>query len=156
MSWMNHNFNPQKHTIFVPKFPEKYVGKTFPTCRSSWENRFCSWCDMSTNIIKWSSERVIVDYYDPVTRKNRRYYPDFMLMIKDKEGKETVHLVEIKPYKETIPPVKGKKKSEKTLLHEHTTWITNQAKWRAATLYCKKKGIQFHILTEKDLFNGNF
>ncbi len=152
MSWMNHNFNPRKHTIFIPKFPEKYVGKGNPISRSSWEESFMNWCDMNNSIVKWSSEPIAIEYHDPVSRKDRRYYPDFMLCIRDKEGKETVHIIEIKPEKETIPPTKGKKKSEKTMVHESMTYATNTAKWKAAMSYCKKKSIEFHIITEKDLF----
>jgi hypothetical protein len=152
MSFMNHVSDPDKHKTYQPKFPEKFVGKTLPVCRSEWEYKFMNWCDMNPSIVKWASEPVAIQYYDPVKRKERRYFPDFLLRIKDKDGKETNHLVEIKPYKETIPPVKSKGKSDKTIIHEATTYITNTAKWKAAITHCRKHGLEFKILTEKDLF----
>jgi hypothetical protein len=49
-------------------------------------------------------------------------------------------MVEIKPFKETIPPVTNSRKKAKTLLHEKQTWETNIRKWEAAKRYCKAKG----------------
>jgi len=152
MSFMNHVKDPEKHRQYIPKFSEKYSGKSLPVCRSEWEYKFMKWCDMNVSIIKWASEPIAIEYYDPVRQKNRRYYPDFLLRIKDKDGKETNMLVEIKPYKETIPPVRTKGKSEKTMLHEATTYMTNVAKWKAAISHCKKYNMGFKLLTEKDLF----
>ena len=147
------SYDPNKHTIYKPINKEKYVDSAPIICKSSWESSFCQWCDMNPSIIQWCSEGIAIKYEDPVKRKSRRYYPDFILKIRNGEGKETIHIVEIKPEKEIRPPVKGKRKSEKTLIHETTTWMTNQAKWRAANLYCKKRNIVFHIITEKELFN---
>ena len=152
MSFMSHVGDPDKTKTYQPKFPDKFVGKTYPIVRSTWEEKFMNWCDMNASIVKWASEPVAIQYYDPVKKKERRYFPDFLLRIKDKDGKETNHLVEIKPYKETVPPVKSKGKSEKTVIHEATTYITNTAKWKAAMIHCKKHGLEFKILTEKDLF----
>ncbi len=151
MSYMNHVKGP-KNDIFIPKFPDKYAGKDYPISRSSWEKKFMEWCDVNNNIIKWASEPLAIQYYDPIKKKNRRYYPDLLLKIINKEGKEVTNLVEIKPYKETIPPIDKKGKKEKTLINEVATYATNTAKWKAAQLYCKKRGIVFKILTEKDLF----
>ena len=152
MSYQSSTFDGKKHTRYTPLNEEKYIGKELPVCRSSWENTFCHWCDTNPDIVKWGSEALQIPYYDPIKKKNRRYFPDFLLRIKDKDGKETNHLVEIKPYKETIPPVITKGKSEKTIIHEATAYITNQAKWKAAITHCKKHNLEFKILTEKDLF----
>ena len=39
-------------SIFKPKKPKKYKGDiTNIICRSSWERRFCNWCDINENII---------------------------------------------------------------------------------------------------------
>jgi hypothetical protein len=152
MSYMNHVSDYDKNRTYSPKYPEKYVGKTNPIARSSWEEKFMNWCDMNPSVIKWSSEPVAINYYDPVKKKDRRYFPDFLLRIRDKNGKETNHLVEIKPYKETMPPLRTKNKTDRTLLHETTTYMTNVAKWKAAITHCKKIGLEFRILTERDLF----
>ena len=42
---------------YHPERPEKYVGDAKNIiCRSSWERKFCRWCDLNENIIKWGSE----------------------------------------------------------------------------------------------------
>lgn len=108
---------------------------------------------MNPSVLQWASEIAAIPYFDPVKRKNRRYYPDFLIKVKDKDGKEVMYCVEIKPYKEILPPKNGTKKSEKTKIHEVTTYMTNSAKWKAADDYCKKRGWIFRLITEKELFN---
>jgi hypothetical protein len=71
--------------------------------------------------------------------------------LKTDEGKEVVKMVEIKPYKETLPPNYKNRKNKKTLLYEHNTWTVNSAKWQAAKEYCNKRGWEFIIMTEKEL-----
>lgn len=153
MSFMNKVFDPNKDKYYHPIFPNKYIGKDLPIMRSEWERQFSRWCDMNPNVIQWSSEPFPINYYDPVRRKSRRYYPDFLIKVKDKEGKEMVYCVEVKPYKEITAPKNNNRKSEKTKIHEATTYITNTAKWKAADDFCKKRGITFRIITEKELFN---
>ena len=42
---------------YKPNYPNKYKGDANNIiCRSSWERRFCSWCDLNENIIEWGSE----------------------------------------------------------------------------------------------------
>jgi len=36
-------------------------------------------------------------------------------------------------------------------MRESFEYIKNQAKWQAAKAYCEDKGMQFKIITEKDL-----
>ena len=37
-----------KKSLYKPKFPKKYKGDISNIiCRSSWENKFCSWCDLN-------------------------------------------------------------------------------------------------------------
>ena len=46
-----------KKSLFRPTKPRKYKGDpTNIICRSSWENKFCSWCDLNENIVEWGSE----------------------------------------------------------------------------------------------------
>lgn len=104
-------------------------------------------CDINENVKKWSSESVVVQYFDPIKNKIRRYYTDFYLELTNGEKQ----LIEIKPLRETKPPKATKGKKKTTLLKEEKTWQTNQAKWEAARHLCKKKGWVFKILTEKEL-----
>jgi len=138
-------------TVYNPMFPQKYKGKYPIVSRSSWELQFMKWCDANPNILQWSSESVKIPYYDPVKQRQRRYYPDFWLKVKCKDGNTVKWVVEVKPYKESVPPKPGKK-TNKTRIYEAKTYKTNQAKWRAAVDYCGKMGFKFKILTERELF----
>ena len=61
------------------------------------------------------------------------------------------YLVEVKPYKQTVQPQTQPGKHGKTLLYEQLTFIQNQAKWAAARKWCKERGYEFTILTEREL-----
>lgn len=151
---MSLTFDPKRHKTFIPVNKNKYIGDVFPTARSNWETLFMQWLDYNPSILQWSSETLAIPYYDNLKKKNRRYYPDFTIQIKDASNKICIWVVEIKPAKEVSPPKLGKNKKEKTLLYESVTWNTNKAKWQAAEIYCRKRGWIFRILTEKDLFKG--
>lgn len=138
----------RKQYPYTPKFGEKYIGKYPINLKSSWEYKFAQWLDYNENIIKWSNERHAIRYYDPIQMKDRRYFPDFY--VKTKNNME--YIVEIKPYKETKEPRKTKGQSKKTKLYQEATYLTNQAKWEAATKYCKKFGYEFKILSEREIF----
>ena len=136
---------------YKPIFPEKYTGDpTNIIMRSSWETRFALWCDKNPAIIKWSSEETVVPYRCPTDNKVHRYFIDFKIQVKDKEGKLKTYLVEIKPEMQTIPPVFPGKKTQRYLI-ESLTFLKNQAKWKAATEYAKDRGWEFKIITEKHL-----
>ena len=152
MSYQSSTFDPKRHKRFVPMNENKYVGKDYPVTRSSWETRFCEWCDKNPSVVSWASESIQIPYHDPVSKKDRRYYPDFSMVVKDVDGKLKKWLVEIKPYKETIPPTVHGNKKDRTVMYEFCTYQTNVAKWKAAQIFCRKYGIEFKILTEKDLF----
>lgn len=130
---------------------EKYKGKRPVIFRSSLECSFMKFCDLNPNILEWSSESVIITYFNPVKNKVTRYYPDFVIKYKDKNGGIHIELIEIKPYKQTIKPVPKQGKKKSTLLQESKTYAVNCAKWEAAMKYCEKKGIKFRIITEKDI-----
>jgi len=154
---MYKNFDAKRHRIYKPLNIKKYKGKNYPICRSSWEFSFCKWLDRNNKIISWSSESVVIKYQDPSCQiykgkiKQRRYYPDYLVEIETNEGIKT-WLVEIKPYKETIPPKQTKRKSTKTILYEAKTFKTNIAKWKAAQKFCLRRNWIFKIITEKELF----
>jgi CRISPR/Cas system CMR-associated protein Cmr5 small subunit len=137
--------------IYKPLFPEKYVGD--PTCiimRSSWETRFASWCDKNPSVIKWSSEETIIPYRCPTDDKVHRYFVDFKIQIKNKEGLLKTYLIEVKPAKQTQPPVYPGRNTQRYLT-ESMTFIKNQAKWKAATDWAKDRGYEFKIITEYEL-----
>lgn len=155
MTWIQQQFDPRKHNQYIPKFPEKYIGKRPPVMRSSWETAFAKWCDHSKKIVKWGSEEIEIKYRDPIQPidkygkpKFRRYYPDFVVTFHD----GTTWLIEIKPNKESNAPKMSKAKNRSTMIKEERTWRINKAKWQAAERFCRMKGWKFKILTEKELF----
>lgn len=136
---------------YVPKHPEKYVGDVAKIVyRSGLERMFMVWCDSNQNVIKWNSEDVVLMYVSPADNRPHRYFVDFLVQIKNREGKLKTYLVEVKPFKFTKPPVVPKRKT-KNFLQESVQWSVNQAKWDAAKKFCQEKGWDFMILTEKDL-----
>lgn len=138
---------------FIPTNANKYCGSYPILIRSSWERMFCQWLDITPSVIEWSSENIYIKYYDPVQGRTRRYYPDFYMMVSEADGKYKKYIIEIKPHRETSPPRKTAKKSNKTLRYQQATYLTNQAKFEAADEYCHKMNMKFKIITEQQLFN---
>lgn len=141
---------------FIPQNPQKYAGdisKIF--YRSSWERKFFVFCDNNPSVLKWGSEEVVVPYIKPTDNRPHRYFPDFIIMYKDKNGEIHKELIEIKPSIQTKMPKPPKTRiNTKRYLSEIETFAVNQAKWEAATKWCEKRNMKFRILTEKDLGIG--
>jgi hypothetical protein len=137
--------------IFRPLNPGKYKGDhTKIVYRSRWELVFMMKIDKDKDVIEWSSEEVIVPYRSPIDGRMHRYFPDFVVKKKDKDGKVKVAMIEIKPKKQTVEP-KRQKKPTKRYVTEVQTWGVNSAKWEAAQEYCADRMWQFLIYTEDEL-----
>lgn len=135
---------------FRPKNPDKYIGGSMPTYRSSWEFHFMKFCDENPSIYKWASEAIKIPYRNPFTGKQTIYVPDFFIHYVDQNGKQKTEVIEIKPEMHTLKEKTGR--NRRNQLH----WALNQVKWEAARNWCKSKGIAFRIITEKDMFHtGN-
>jgi hypothetical protein len=136
---------------FKPNNPDKYVGDPNNIIyRSRWELLFMSFCDKRDDVLKWASEELYIPYRSPIDGRAHRYYPDFLIIKRDRSGKIVNALIEIKPKNQTKPPVK-QKRITRNYLYEVKRWGINDAKWKAANEYCKDRGWEFHILTEDDL-----
>ena len=136
---------------FRPSKPKKYKGDpTNIVYRSLWELKFMRYCDSNTNIVKWSSEEIVIPYRSPIDNRFHRYFPDFYLKYKDNTGKLIEKVVEIKPAKQVQEPKIQKRKTKKYVT-EVVTYAKNQAKWMAAEEFCKDRKWKFQILTEKEL-----
>jgi len=138
---------------FKPKNKSKYMGNPSSIiCRSLWERRMCKYLDSNKNIIRWGSEELVIPYRSPIDKKIHRYYPDFIVEQKNKNGKVETTVIEVKPKKQTQKPQKKNKKS-RTFINECIRYSINEAKWKAAEEACKKNGWRFIILTEEHLLN---
>jgi len=136
--------------IFTPTNHHKYKGDSSNIIyRSSWELKLMNYLDNNPNVIWWASEEMPIKYISPVDDKIHRYYPDFIAKMKKRDGSEVVYMIEVKPYKQTLQPVKRRK--TKRYINECVTYTINQAKWRAADLFCKENNMVFRIITEKEL-----
>jgi hypothetical protein len=136
---------------FCPKNIDKYKG-TFPIIyRSSMELKSMRWMDNNNNVLKWTSETIIIPYISPTDGKMHRYFTDLSCEMKMKDGSIKKLLIEVKPEKQTLPPVETARKKQKTILYERYNYAVNCAKWEAAKKWCSKKGYMFLILTEKHL-----
>jgi hypothetical protein len=136
---------------FKPKQPEKYVGDVNNIFyRSSWELKFLNWCDTNPSVLKYANEELVIPYLSPVDNRPHRYFVDFVILVKNRNGDLKKYAVEIKPEHQTEPPRQTRK--TKRYLTELATYAVNTAKWKSADAYCKKNDMEFMIITEKHLF----
>lgn len=140
--------------FFRPSKPEKYVGdKAQIVFRSGWERKFMSWCDNNPSVILWTSEYPI-EYYSQVDSKVRRYFVDFFIRVRSREGEEKTIMVEIKPASQIVPPKKPRTTNHLGMaryLDACKTYQVNQDKWNAAKAYADRNGFIFTTLNEFDL-----
>jgi len=145
---------------FKPFNPQKYKGDpTNIVYRSSWELRVMSRFDTDPNILEWASEEFSVHYRSKSDGRVHRYFPDFRVKLKDKDGKVRTIIIEVKPLRQTLPPVKPKvknPKSDKRFFTECLEYAKNQSKWEAAKIYCKERGFEWLVMTEVEIFGKKF
>ncbi len=136
---------------YSPSYPRKYKGDpTNIVYRSLWERKFMVYCDLNENILEWGSEEIVMPYRSPVDGRVHRYFPDFYIKVKESTGKIKKMIIEIKPKRQCSPPAKPKKQT-KGYLREAFEYAKNQAKWEAASEWCKDRGYIFKVFTEKEL-----
>lgn len=136
---------------FKPSFPEKYSGDiTNIIYRSLWELRFMKYCDTNEKIIEWQSEEKFIPYRSPIDSRIHKYFPDFLIKVKESDGSIKKIMIEIKPHKQTVLPPKPKRQTKK-YLYEAYEYAKNQAKWEAAREWCLDRGYEFKVLTENEL-----
>lgn len=134
--------------LFKPINPKKYLGDpTNIVYRSSWELKLLKYLDLSEHVLAYGSEETVIPYISPLDNRYHRYFIDFIVVNKDRK----VLLIEVKPYAQTLPPKQSKGMKKERLLKETTTYLVNQAKWNAAKEFCKNKGWEFVVLTERDI-----
>ena len=136
---------------YKPSYPQKYKGDpTNIIYRSLWERKFCVYCDLNENIIEWASEEKCIPYKSPLDNKIHRYFPDFIIKVKEENGLIKKYVIEIKPKKQTSPPAKPQRQT-KGYIREAYEYARNQAKWSAAREWCADRGYEFKIITEQEL-----
>jgi hypothetical protein len=132
---------------FVPKNPQKYVGKGNPRYRSGWEWSFFQFCDNNDAVLEWASEAIAIKYRNPLTGKMSSYVPDVFMRYRTRNNKICTEIIEIKPRKQSL--IEGKM-SER----DRMVVAINHAKWQAAQAWCRRAGIVFRVLNEDSLFRN--
>lgn len=146
---------------YKPENLDKYVGDpTKIIYRSSWEYKFCRYCDATPQILAWSSEPFPIRYYDMVKQKERSYYVDFYIKVETFDGKIKEYLVEVKPESKLKPPVfpPNQKQTLKRLKQYNDLqmeFLNNKTKKDAAEAFAATKGYRYMIVTEEFLNNQN-
>jgi hypothetical protein len=141
-----------KQGLFKPQNPKKYIGDpTNIVYRSGWEKRVMDWCDTNLNVIRWASEEISIPYLSPIDNKYHRYFTDFYVEARGRDGGIRKMIIEVKPKAQTQEP-KRPQRTTKRYITEVMTYGVNQAKWKAAEEFCKDKGWEFLLLTETELF----
>ena len=136
---------------YYPSYPRKYKGDpTNIIYRSLWERKFMVYCDKNDNILEWASEEIAIPYRSPVDNRVHRYFPEFYMKVKERGGKIKRYEIEVKPAKQTKPPVKPKRQT-KGYIREAYEYAKNQAKWKMAREFCADRQWEFKVVTEKEL-----
>lgn len=148
---------PYKNGYYAIKNVEKYIGDpTQIIYRSSWERKFCVFCDHSPNIIKWSSEPFPIKYYNPIDKLTHEYNVDFYVKMVHNNGIIDDYLVEIKPKHKLGKPEPPSKQTLKKLVNYNAQakeYVINSAKFAAANAFAAKMGYKFIVVTEDFLFS---
>lgn len=136
---------------YRPSKPQKYKGDpTNIIYRSSWELKFMKWCDLNENVLEYGSEEFFIPYISPVDNRVHRYFPDFIIKVKEQTGETKTYVIEVKPKRQTREPKKPSR-TTKRYLNEVKTYAINQAKWKYADEWCKDRKIEFKVITEDHL-----
>ena len=130
---------------YIPKNPQKYIGKRNPTFRSSWEMRVMMFLDENKHITHWASESISIPYRSPLDGKIHQYIPDFFVVYENKSHQIKAEIVEVKPKSQTSL-------TEAKTRHDKLHAIVNQAKFLSATAYCKQHGYVFRVISEDSIF----
>lgn len=134
---------------------DKYIGDlTKIIYRSSWEYRFCRYCDVNDEVLKWSSEPVGIKYISPIDGREHTYYVDFYMRVQRDDLYED-YIAEVKPSASLSQPIlEGNMTTKKLKNYNYalSTWLVNRSKFAAAKNYAEGRGYKFIIVTEDFLF----
>ena len=139
---------------YIPINPDKYKGKYPIVWRSSWELKYCKYCDREENILYWSSEPFPIKYYNPLKQKTHNYFPDYWIRVKTTSNEIREFLIEVKPYSQLIKPKEPKRKtvqSIKNYKYAAELYVKHLAKAKAAKLWAENNNMEYKILTEKTI-----
>ena len=139
-----------KQGYYNPHNLHKYKGEFPIIYRSSWERKFCHWCDHNEDVLFWMSEPFSISYFNILDKKFHKYYPDFFIQMKRDDTVEN-YIVEIKPKSQLMKPKEPKKKTRKALenyKYGYETYVRNLCKTDALNKAAKQRNYKVMLLTE--------
>ena len=137
---------------YLCEHPEKYRGNPSNIIyRSSWERSCMNYFDRNASVKWWQSEEKFIPYFNPVAKKMKRYFPDFIIYYENNKGNMVTEVIEVKPKKQVEGPNPNPKRRTKAWLKQVETYVINMSKWKAAREYCEDRGWYFRIITEDQL-----
>lgn len=135
-----------KRVNYQPLNPKKYTGKYPIVLKSGWEEDFVRRnCDLNPSCISWNYEPWSIPYFDPITGSQKVYMPDLLMTYATKAGGTKTTLVEIKPIREYLAGY------AETRQHAMVQ-ARNMAKFKAAIAWCMRRGIEFKVITEAQMY----
>jgi hypothetical protein len=152
-----------KQGNFIPKNKEKCIklnnqGGFF--YRSGLEHKLMVYLDNNESVINWNTELIKIPYRKnawnnqllEMTETDHIYYPDFYYELKKSDGTISRVVAEVKPEHETKPPKVPNNPTAKQLKNfEYSLkeYSKNLDKWKYCIEWCKNKGFEFIIITDK-------
>lgn len=139
-----------KQGYYTLRNPHKYIGPMPIIYRSSWERKFCHWCDHNDDVISWISEPFSIKYYNILDKKYHTYFLDFYVKM-NKGGIIEEYVVEIKPKAQLQKPVEPKRKTQKAMenfKYGYETYVRNLCKLDALNKIADQRNYKVMLLTE--------
>jgi len=152
-----------KQGLFIPKNKEKIIklnnqGGLY--YRSGLEQKFMVYLDNNESIVHWNTELIKIPYTKnawnnkllEMTLSEHTYFPDFYYELKRADGSISRVVAEVKPEHETKPPKLQPNPTSKQLRNfEYALkeYSKNLDKWKYCIEWCKKKGFEFIIITDR-------
>ena len=126
---------------------QKYIGPGPIIYRSSWERKFCMYCESNPQIVQWSSEPVKIKYINSLDGREHSYFPDYYMKLDNCQE----YLIEVKPSSQLQKPNPPKRKTKKSVAnykYAYEMYVTNMCKVQFAEHWCNKRGWKFLLVTE--------
>lgn len=106
------------------------------------------YCDVHPGVMEWASEPIKIPYKNPLKDQQTVYIPDFLVTYMKSGGGKSTKLIEIKPMHEAS-------RAHARNSQDVAIRTKNEAKWGAATQWAARRGVDFLVLTEAELFNNH-
>ena len=94
------------------------------------------YCDLNENILEWGSEEIVLPYRSPIDNKIHRYYPDFYIKVKERNGRIKKYIIEIKPKKQCVEPKVQKKRKQSHIFTKSTSLLEIKQSGSSTRILC--------------------